>query len=303
MSSQSPDSDNGITDLLKQVAMRNDSSLSQDQRKEVDNMVKRVELYKGRHTVAGKLKIKQHDAEEFMKNTKKKLNNEESNQEYLGIEHQSLSRRMKNNKEPTRMTDSMNKMGESVNKIGEDMNKIGQNLVQKMSILTPQKDPSASSASAPAAPPAVAKIDPKEVLQKLNVMNLQSPVLNKEEFNKKTAEQMQKMKEAYERSQQENAKKMEKMKEALDQSKEKGRKSMQNFSMNFKKNLRNLETFLTSPQPEPPKPVDKNSAEYKMDVKGIQLLREIFPNESPESLIKLHFEHIDSQKGGNKTTK
>lgn len=298
MSSQN----NDITDLLKQVAMRNDSSLSEDQRKEVDNMVKRVELYRGRHTVAGKLKIKQHDAEEFMKNTKKKLANEESNEEYLGVEHQSLSRRMKNNKEPTRMTESMNKMGESVNKIGEDMNKMGQNLVQKMSMLTPQKDPSAATASsAPAAPPAAAKLDPKEVLQKLNVMNLQSPVLNKEEFNKKTAEQMQKMKEAYERSQQENAKKMEKMKEALDQSKEKGRKSMQNFSMNFKKNLRNLENFLTSPQPEPPKPVDKNSAEYKMDVKGIQLLREIFPNESPESLIKLHFEHLESQKGGNKT--
>merc|ERR1711937_1016319 len=88
------------------------------------------------------------------------------------------------------------------------------------------------------------------------------------------------------------------MKEALDQSKEKGRK---NLSTNFQKSLRNLENFLTSPQPEPPKPVDKNSAEYKMDAKGIQLLQEIFPDESPESLTKLHFEHLESQKGGNKT--
>merc|ERR1711935_319535 len=93
----------------------------------VDKMVKRVELYRGRHTVAGKLKIKKHDAEEFVKHTKKKLHNEQEDDNYG-----SLSRRMKNAKEPTKLSESVNKVAESTNQLGKD-------LVQKFSKEKTQK--------------------------------------------------------------------------------------------------------------------------------------------------------------------
>lgn len=322
-----------ITDLLKQVAVRNDSSLSGDQREAVDNMVKRVELYRGRHTVAGKLKIKKHDAEEFVERTKKKLNNEEDYD--YGIEHESLGRRLKNAKEPTKLSESVNKVGESVNKMAESTNQLlgkGLEVFTKEKTQKGQVTAALSAAATQTVKPKRIDLNPKEVLQKLNVMNLQSPLKPMtmttttnsttttessdagparssftETFAKKKAAQMEKMKEAYERSQQENSKKMEKMKEAIEQSQEKGRKSMQNFSMNFKKNLANLETFLTSPQdasaeggqaPAPP-PED---TEYKREVKGMQLLQKIFPKESPDSLIKLHFDRRDRD-SSNKSTK
>jgi len=312
-----------ITDLLKEVSKRNDSSLSGDQREAVDNMVKRVELYRGRHTVAGKLKIKKHDAEEFVKHTKKKLHNEKEDD--YGFEHESLSRRMKNAKEPTKLSESVNRVGESVNKMAESTNQLGKDLVQKFSKEKTQKEQVTAALSSAASQTVKPKrIDPKEVLHKLNVMNLQSPLKSTqtsasaasvstkpsvmEALAKKKSEQMEKMKEAYERNQQDNAKKMEKMKEVIGQSQEKGRKSMQNFSMNFKKNLANLETFLTSP-PEPseaePSAVSEQRPkgnDYEREVKGMQLLQKIFPKESPDSLIKLHFNRRDRD-SSNKSTK
>jgi len=53
--------DNGVSDLLREVAQRNSCSLSDEQRREVSAMVKRVETHRARKTPIGKLKKKLAD--------------------------------------------------------------------------------------------------------------------------------------------------------------------------------------------------------------------------------------------------
>ena len=84
---------------------------------------------------------------------------------------------------------------------------------------------------------------------------------------------------------------------AFERSSQSSRDMFQNLSKNFEKSLQNLEDALAGPQqPEPEADYDMNSPEYKMDMKGIALLKEIFPEESTENLIKMHFEHVHASK-------
>lgn len=93
------------------------------------------------------------------------------------------------------------------------------------------------------------------------------------------------------------------MKKAFERSSQSGKDLFQNLSRNFDKSLKSLEDSLMPQQHEAPTAeYDTNSAEYKMDVNAISLLKEIFPEASTEELIQMHFEHIHAQQRHNKTS-
>jgi len=93
------------------------------------------------------------------------------------------------------------------------------------------------------------------------------------------------------------------MKKAFERSSQSGKDLFQNFTRNFEKSLKSLEDSLMPQHHEAPTAeYDTNSAEYKMDVNAISLLKEIFPEATTEELIQMHFEHIHAQQRHNKTS-
>lgn len=255
--------DHGVSDLLREVAKRNNSSLTDEERKEVNAMVKRVEEHKARGTPMGKLKKK-------IKNvTKVSAETDETSGSGNGDNDNESHR-----SSPTTST------SESVNKWGKD-------LVQKFSnmqttIPNPLKDEAATASSASSH---TSKLDPKDVFRNFAIkLKSKEPTA----ANKEKAKRLEAMKEAFERS----------SREAFERSSQSGRDLLQNFSKNFENFQNSLSSNLSSSQQQQPPTaeLDKTSAEYKLDVKGIALLKEIFPDESTENLIKMHFGHLQSGK-------
>jgi len=262
--------DHGVSDLLREVAKRNNSSLTDKERKEVSAMVKRVEEHAERKTPIGKLKKKIKDVT--------KIAGETSDETSVGS------------------GDDDNESHKSSNTAGasESVNKWGKDLVQKFSNMQTSipnplhKDEaaasSAASSSASASSSHTPKLDPKEVFR-----NFATKLKSKEPTaaNKEKAKRLEAMKEAFEKS----------SREAFERSSQSGRDMLHNFSKNFENFQNTLSSNMmnSSQQQHPPEAtIDKTSAEYKLDVKGIALLKEIFPDESTENLIKMHYGHLQS---------
>ena len=260
------DDRHGVNELLRQVAER--SSLDDDSRAEVNQIVNRLEQHQANKTPMGKFKKKFADSLDKVADGVEKMEERvakpSSNDPNASIsDHSEYSDEEVDDIEEEANTGSHKSGG------GESVKKFGKDLVKKFS------DMSTAMPKKPLIPP----------------VNLKPPSMN---INMNTNMNTQATSEAI------KARKL-KMKEALERSSKSGRDIFQNFSKKCENSLRNLENSLvkggSATVPEAVEAdYDVNSPEYKMDIKGIALLKEIFPNESTENLIKMHFEHIQANK-------
>lgn len=273
--------DHGVTELLRQVAER--SSLNAAERAEVSNIVERVEKKAGeRKTTVGKLKKKMNDnIEENTTLSKLKDNIDTINEKvHHNIEtiNEKVQEAVNKNKDSASLntdeasTSSDNDTTESVNKWGKD-------LLNKFS--NPRQTPSKGGTAA------------GEYFKNFTLKGMQNPLMKSPTAGAAKGQPAVNFKA-----------RQKKFVNAFERSSQSGKDFFKKASQNFENSLKNLESSLDSftvggsqASPQPEADYDVNSPEYKMDLKGIALLKEIFPDESTENLIKMHFEHVNASKG------
>lgn len=287
------DDDYGITELLRQVAER--SSLNEEEKREVSQIVKNVERKVEEKTPMGKIKYKMKDSmDNTMENMKNSVDNTIDKMERnIDNMNKSIQQSVANlsiddvvlvDDEESLKSNNNNSSRAAAAAETSNNNKWGKDLLHKFSMPKNPLQQQGTEKKAPT-PGASAARDYFKTFS-LKGMHMQNPLKspNKSETANKIKARRQEIAKAFERSSQS------------------GRDMFQNFSRNFENSLKNLESSLGGPQQQQQRQqmeadYDVNSPEYKMDMKGIALLKEIFPDESTENLIKMHFEHIQVSKG------
>mmetsp|Transcript_6068 Transcript_6068/g.12485 ORF Transcript_6068/g.12485 Transcript_6068/m.12485 type:complete len:286 (+) Transcript_6068:33-890(+) len=269
------DDDYGITELLRQVAER--SSLNEEEKKEVSQIVKNVERKVEEKTPMGKIKYKMKDSVDNTIDTiKKDMDDIKKDMDTMGETiRQSVAKISLTDAVDAGDDDASQKSSQS-NTSAEASNKWGKDLLHKFSM--PKNPLHQNEKKAVPTPGASAA---RDYFKTFTLKGMQNPLKSptKSETGAKIKARRQEIAKALERSSQS------------------GRDLFQNFSKNFENSLQKLENSLAGPSPQQVEAdYDVNSSEYKMDLKGIALLKEIFPDESTENLIKMHFEHIQVSK-------
>eukprot|EP00531_Pseudo-nitzschia_arenysensis_P003043 CAMPEP_0116131114 /NCGR_PEP_ID=MMETSP0329-20121206/8834_1 /TAXON_ID=697910 /ORGANISM="Pseudo-nitzschia arenysensis, Strain B593" /LENGTH=303 /DNA_ID=CAMNT_0003625525 /DNA_START=197 /DNA_END=1108 /DNA_ORIENTATION=+ len=287
------DDDYGITELLRQVAER--SSLNEEEKREVSQIVKNVERKVEEKTPMGKIKYKMKDSmDNTMENVKNSVDNTiDKMEKNIDNMNKSIQQSVANLSIDDVADDDVaddhddNESLKSNNSTAESEKKWGKDLLHKFSMpKNPlQQQQQQSDRKAPPTPGASAA---RDYFKTFTIKKMQNPLKSPTNRTKATSETANKIKAR----RQEIAK-------AFERSSQSGRDMFQNLSRNFENSLKNLESSLAGPQQNQNQveaDYDLNSPEYKMDIKGIALLKEIFPDESTENLIKMHFEHIQASK-------
>lgn len=273
--------DHGVTELLRLVAER--SSLNESERKEVSSIVERVEKKAGeRKTTVGKLKKKMNENIEATPTLSKLKDNIDTINEkvHQNIEtinekvHEAVSKNKEAPLSDEASTTSDNDTTESVNKWGKD-------LLNKFS--NPRQTPSKGGTAA------------GEYFKSFTLKGMQNPLKQQPNATANATATRAQSAENFKARQ-------KKFVNAFERSSQSGRDFFKKASANFENSLQKLESSLDSftvgsqASAQPEADYDVNSPEYKMDLKGIALLKEIFPEESTENLIKMHFEHVNASK-------
>ena len=294
--------DHGVTELLRQVAER--SSLNEQERKEVSQIVKRVERKAGaRKTPMGKFK---QSIQNNIETTQSKI------KDNIETIHQSVVQKGTTSSSTSTSASAAATVGESddhdedneshksSSSGSESTNKWGKDLLHKFSNPLTAAAPSKGGSAA------------GEYFKNFTLKGMHNPLkptstataTTHANANATTTSSNTNPSEPSETSKKIKARHQKFVKD-FERSKQSGRDLFKNMSKNFENSLRNLENSLLPQQQHPAQQAqaqsmeadfDLNSPEYKMDLKGISLLKEIFPDESTENLIKMHFEHIHAGK-------
>jgi len=333
--------DHGIADLLRQVAERNDTSLTEEERKEVSAMVKRVEE---KTTPMGRMKKKMKDNIHNVAGTIQEVSghhhgsddNDSVTSSGSHASFTSASHSSSNADAPT--PGSPNKWGKDLvqkfsnlqtsipslpkNPLNKDnietkpkpeIKEVFRSFSEKIKTSTTKtpattttKTPATTKSSATATTDGATSSSSTEKPGRIKAEHVKEVLRQESEYLKAEA---QLLKEETKRLKQETQIKIKKEMEKAKAEAEKAKVEIRNAFRRSSQNGRELLTRfgssinrLVDSRKHPEYPVaeyDINSPEYQKDLQAIKLLKEIFPEESTEALIKMHFDSLNKPPPAN----
>jgi len=339
--------DHGIADLLRQVAERNDTSLTEEERKEVSAMVKRVEekttpmgrmkkkMKDNIHNVAGT--IQEVSGHHHVSDDNDSVTSSGSHASFTSASHSS-SNAETNPTTNTTTPGSPNKWGKDLvqkfsnlqtsipslpkNPLNKDnietkpkpeIKEVFRSFSEKIKTSTTKtpatattKTPATTKSSATATTDGATSSSSTEKPGRIKAEHVKEVLRQESEYLKAEA---QLLKEETKRLKQETQIKIKKEMEKAKAEAEKAKVEIRNAFRRSSQNGRELLTRfgssinrLVDSRKHPEYPVaeyDINSPEYQKDLQAIKLLKEIFPEESTEALIKMHFDSLNKPPPAN----